>query len=475
MQSYQSVHCIGIGGIHVSAVAKLLKARGVFVSGSDTVDHGITQELREKGFEISIGHKAENIPEGTEVVVYSHAVPEDNPEIVEAKKRGIELIDTHAFLAKLFEGKDQIVVTGTHGKSTTSSMLGSVLVDAGTNPTVVVGTKVATFPDGNLRIGSEDLLVVEGDEYRQHVLEYDPKILVINNIEFDHPDAFQNEEAYFAMFRELIELVRDNGIVIVNADDDRLLGILKEKIDSLKERNVSLISVGKEQGVVRFSDPVIHDGIWTSRLTAAGSEYLELDLKMPGEMNIRNGMMAVTAAVAFNDEIDLGIVAKSLADFPGCWRRYEHIGEINGISVISDYGHHPTEVAATLQAAKASNPDKRVVLCFQPHHRNRTKGLFEEFVSCFDHADVLLLSEIYDVPGREAKEDADMSSAKLVEAVQKRDAERGIDRIVEFVGDLEETKKAIINTLKDGDVLLMMGAGTIDKTAREMVSEAKAS
>ena len=453
----------------MGAVAKLLKARGVFVSGSDAVEHELTEDLRKAGFEISIGHRAENIPEGTEVVVYSHAVPEDNPELVEAKRRGIEAIDTHAFLAMLFEGKDQVVVTGTHGKSTTSSMLGSILIDAGLNPTVVVGTKMSRFADGNLQIGSEDLLVVEGDEYRQHVLSYEPKVLVINNVEFDHPDVFKDEGAYIAMFRELIELVRDNGIIVVNAEDEKLMAIIKDKVDSMKERGISLITVGKEKGVVRFSEPTIADGVWSSRLIAAGSEYLEVELHMPGEMNMRNAIMAITASVGYDDTIDLGKVASSISAFPGCWRRYESIGNIGTVPVISDYGHHPTEVSATLKAAKASNPNARIVLCFQPHHRNRTKGLFEDFISCFDNADVLLLSEIYDVPGREAEEDADMSSARLVEEIKKHDAERKIDRVVEFVGDLDETKKRVLETIKDGDVLLMMGAGTIDGMARGII------
>ncbi len=465
VSDFKHVHCIGIGGIHVGAVAKLLKARGVSVSGSNAVEHELTGDLRKAGFDVKIGHAAEHIGEGVEAVVYSHAVPEDNPELVEAKKRGIEAYDTHAFLAKMFEGKDQIVVTGTHGKSTTASMLGAALMAAKANPTVVVGTKCSVFSDGNLQIGSEDLLVVEGDEYRRHVLEYDPKILVLNTIEFDHPDAFKDMDAYMAMFRELIELVRNQGIVIYNADDPNCLELIRSKIDSLKEREVSIISVGKDQGFIRFANPHAEKGLWKSSLKAMDSEYLDFELAVPGEMNVRNAAMAITATVAHNDEAHLGDVAKALEAFPGCWRRFEHIGTLNGAKIISDYGHHPTEIRETLRAARATYPEHRIVLCYQPHHRNRTRGLFDDFVTAFDDADVLLMSEIYDVPGREAEEDANVSSSQIVDAIKEKDA----DRNAEFVGDLASTEKRLREVVQDGDIAIMMGAGTIDGMARTVV------
>lgn len=449
----------------MGAVAKLLKARGVLVSGSDAVEHELTGDLRKAGFDVKIGHAAENIAEGVEAVVYSHAVPEDNPELVEAKKRGIEAYDTHAFLAKLFEGKDQIVVTGTHGKSTTASMLGVALMAAKANPTVVVGTKVSSFSDGNLQIGSDDLLVVEGDEYRRHVLEYEPKILVLNNIEYDHLDVFKDMDAYMAMFHELIELVRDQGIIIYNADDENCLKLIESKINALKEREVSIISVGRDKGVIRFAKPHAEKGVWRSSLRAMNSEYLDIELTVPGEMNVRNAVMAITATVAHDDGANLGDVANALKEFPGCWRRFEHVGSLKDAKIISDYGHHPTEIKETLKAAKETYPDNRLVLCYQPHHRNRTKGLFNEFVTAFDDADILLLSEIYDVPGREAEEDADVSSSQLVDAIKKRDS----DRDVEFVGELESTEKRLREVVRDGDVVIIMGAGTIDEIARKIV------
>jgi UDP-N-acetylmuramate--alanine ligase len=465
MIDYKRVHCIGMGGIHVGAVAKLLKAGDVLVSGSDAVEHELTNDLRASGFDVKIGHGAENVGEGVEAVVYSHAVPEDNPELAEARRRGIDTYDTHAFLAKMFEGKDQIVVTGTHGKSTTTAMLGAALMAVKANPTVVVGTKCSVFSDGNLQIGSEDLLIVEGDEYRRHVLEYDPKILVLNNIEYDHPDAFADMDAYAAMFRELIGKVRTGGVMVFNADDERCADLIKAKMDWLKERRVSVISVGRDRGMIRFAKPHADKGRWASSLKAMNSEYLDFELTVPGEMNVRNAAMAMTAAVAYRDDASTGDIVKALEKFPGCWRRFERVGSLNGAVVISDYGHHPTEIKETLKAARAAYPDRRIVLCYQPHHRNRTRGLFSEFVTAFDEADVLLLSEIYDVPGREAQEDADVSSSQIVEAIKKNDP----DRAVEFVGDLASTEKRLRETVRDGDIVIVMGAGTIDGVVRKIV------
>lgn len=469
MKQYGRVHCIGIGGIHVGAIAKLLASRGVDISGSDVVEHSLVRELREKGFRIAVGHATENLPEGAEAVVYTDAVRDDNPELVEARRRGIPTVDTHAFLGLMFEDGEQVIVTGTHGKSTTSSLLGAALIAAGLDPTVVVGTKVSIFPDGNLRIGSDALLVAEGDEYRRHVLSYSPKVLVITNIEYDHPDAFPDEDAYIGLFSESISTVRDGGAVIYNTDDPVCCRLIREAMGDLSSRHVRVIGVGVKDGVARFDQPHVEEGKWVSALHVSGSEEIPLSLQIPGEMNIRNAAMAAAAALAVAGASKAKEIGIALAEFPGCWRRFERIGSLNGASVISDYGHHPTEIRETLKAAKATYPDKRLVLCFQPHHRNRTRGLFEEFIPAFDLADVVLLSEIYDVPGREAEEDAQVSSTQLVDAVQKRDIDFGRDRTVRFVGDLLKTESALRALVHDGDILIMMGAGTIDSLARKLV------
>lgn len=465
---YKRVHLIGIGGIHVGAVAKLLASKGVIVSGSDAVEHELVRDLRDRGFNIAIGHDAANIPEDVEVVVYSHAVREDNPEFVEAKRRNIPTIDTHLFLGMMFKDAKQLVVTGSHGKSTTSSILGVALEASGENPTVVVGTKVPSFKDGNLRVGREDLLVVEGDEYRRHVLSYEPTILVITNIEYDHPDAFSTVEEYEELFRDVLTRVKDGGVVIYASDDPRSLSIVSDCRQDLSKRGIRFVSLGAE-GHVQISNPISDGDGWTTELRIAKSEPLPLHLMIPGAMNARNATMALLAASVLCSDEKLEVLVESISTFPGCWRRFERIGMLNGAIIVSDYAHHPTEISETLKATRLAFPDRRIVLCYQPHHRNRTRGLFQEFVPSFNLADVLLLEEIYDVPGREAAEDADVSSAQLVSAIQKLDASKGRSRKVEFIPDLDTLEQAVRSIATPQDIILMMGAGTIDAVARRIV------
>lgn len=435
LANIKRAHCVGIGGIHVSAVARLLKSRGIVVTGSDAVASDETSLLEKEGMAVTIGHDAGNVPSGADAVIYSHAVPEDNPELAAARKRGVPVFDAHAFLGELFKDAEQIVVTGTHGKSTTTAMIGKLLEADGDDPTVVVGTKVPGFAQGNLRLGRPDLLIVEGDEYKRHVLSYQPSVLVLTNLELDHTDIFPTIDDYAGLFNEAIERVRTGGKVVWNADDPRLAKLMAgQRVTSIPA---------------------------TPEKTFA--------LRIPGEMNQRNAMMASWAAEVWEPQIDPRLVEKTLSDFPGVWRRFERVGEFNGAPVISDYGHHPTEVRETLKAAKLAFPDKRLVLCFQPHQRNRTKRLFNEFVSSFEGAGVLILAEIYDVPGREAEEDKDVSSRLLLEAVLVWDRQHNVERERLYVPDLTQAEAAIRRIARPGDAVIVMGAGTIDRVARRLV------
>jgi UDP-N-acetylmuramate--alanine ligase len=465
---YKTAHFVGIGGIHVSAVAKLLHARGVSVTGSDAVDHDMIRELRDAGIRVATGHAAANIPDECDVVVYSHAVPEDNPELAEAKRRGIRSFDTHRFLATLFLDREQIVVTGTHGKSTTASLVGLILSASGLDPTVVVGTKVPGFPDGNLRIGREDLLVVEGDEYREHVRSYYPTVMVLNNIELDHTDVYPDLESVMSMFAGAVDQIRDRGTLVYNVDDVNTSALVDAKRESLMSRGIRVLSVGLEKGDIQFSSPHIQNGKWCTHIRKSSDLDFNICLSIPGEMNTRNAAMASAAAIALGNA-GQDSIASALADFPGCWRRFERVGETNGALVISDYGHHPTEIAATLKAARQSYPDRRIVLCFEPHQHNRTKHLFRSFIPAFNDADVLIISKIYDVPGRESAEDADISSSDLTRAVAEHDVERGVAREIIEAKDVLDAESVIRRIIKDGDIILVMGAGTIDQVARKLV------
>lgn len=464
------VHCIGIGGIHVSAVAKLLNSRGVFVSGSDAVENEQVRELRALGIQVVIGHAASNVPEGTGTVVYSDAVPETNPERMEAATRGIEQVDSHRFLGKMFLDARQVVITGTHGKSTTTAMVGTLLIAAGEEPTVVVGTKVPSFSSGNLHIGKSNLLVVEGDEYRSHVLSYHPDVLVITNIEHDHPDVFPSQSAYTDLFRKATDQIREQGVLIYERDDEHARELVESKRESLRAREIRVISVGQESGDVQFSQPHVQNGRWCSRLRQDDRD-LQLALRIPGEMNMRNAGLAAAVSWNWTSEIDKTVIAGALGEFPGCWRRFEYVCEWNGARIISDYAHHPTEVAETLKAAKAAFPQSRIILCFQPHQHSRTKGLFDAFLPAFDGADVLILAEIYDVPGREAAEDADVSSEQLLTEIAKCDTVKGITRELVYAKNLTVAERLVRERAKEGDLVLIMGAGDIDAVARQLCME----
>ncbi|MEN9557757.1 MAG: hypothetical protein RL141_126 [Candidatus Parcubacteria bacterium] len=409
MKPFTQVHLIGIGGIHVSAVARLLKARGVAISGSDAVEGEEVARLRAEGIAVTIGHAAENLPATADAVVYSDAVPEENPERVEAVKRSLPLFDSHCFLGQLFADATQIVITGTHGKSTTTAMVGKILEAAGENPTVVVGTRVPGWEYGNLRIGRDDLLVVEGDEYKSHVLSYRPTVLAITNMEWDHPDIFLTPELYAELFRKAEASVVSGGTVV------------------------------------------------------RGGEELNIALQIPGAHNRQNAALARAAVLAYKKDVRPDVITKTLTDFPGVWRRFERVGTFNGAPVVSDYGHHPTEVRETLKAAREAFPDRRIVLCYQPHQRARTKQLFNDFVPVLASADALILVEIYDVPGREEVEYADVSSIKLLETLPPSNHPRS------YAPDIADTERQLRKIARSNDLILVMGAGTIDKVARRLV------
>jgi UDP-N-acetylmuramate--alanine ligase len=461
IQAIKRAHCIGVGGIHVSAIARLLRSHDVKVSGSDAVEGDETKILASDGVTITIGHRAQNVPHNADVVIYTHAVPEDNPELVEAKRLNIPVIDTHSFLSQLFTGAEQIVVTGTHGKSTTTSLLGTAIAACGGNPTVVVGTRVPGFSKGNLRLGSPDLLVVEGDEYRSHVLSYSPSILVLNNAELDHTDIFPTFEAYLEMFGKAVDLVRDGGAVVYNAEDENVVALMSARSTKLEARRIGVVSVGINAGDVRFTSPTVKDERWHTQVALKDGRMIEVALHIPGEMNARNAAMAAATVVVWKPEADVAVIAQALADFSGCWRRFENVGVFNGAPVISDYGHHPSEIRETLKAARAGYPGRRLVLCYQPHQHARTKGLFKDFVQVLTEPDMLILAEIYDVPGREEEKDADVTGQTLAKAIGAK---------ASYAKDLDDAEKQLRQRVQPNDVVLVMGAGTIDQVARRLIA-----
>lgn len=463
---FRHVHLIGIGGIHVSAIAKLLLAQGVSISGSELVRNEQTTDLEARGVRIAYTQEATNLPLETDVVVFSSAAPETNPERIETAKRNLPSYNSHAFLGLLGERMKQIVITGTHGKSTTTAMMALIVKEANLNPTIVVGTNVAQLKEGNVEVGTSDWLIVEGDEFDHHFLSYRPTVLLINNIEGDHFDIYPTLEAMLEAYRKLLAQVVDGGCVIANADDANVRDLFSKEGAALQARNISIHFVGLTGEAVVIKDRRIVSGKQEIQIHSSERGDVTLSLAVPGAMNAMNALMCYTAAESMNIETE--VIARALMSFTGVWRRLEKMIETRDLIVFSDYGHHPTAVAKTLEAVKEFYPDRRLILCFQPHHRNRTKHLFLEFVPSFDLADELILVEIYDVAGRDQGEDEDISSQDLCDAIRHHDADRGVKREVRFAKDGKEALHLLKEMKQVGDAMIVMGAGSIYTIAKQI-------
>ncbi|MEK9131277.1 MAG: Mur ligase domain-containing protein [Patescibacteria group bacterium] len=405
LEGVRKVHLIGAGGIGVSAVGKLFLCWGKTVTGSDVFHNEQVDVLRHLGANISVGHSAENVKEDIGLIVYSPAVGEDNVERARARELGLTQMSYPQFLGELAKGYKTIAISGTHGKSTTTAMIGLILEAAGLDPTVIVGSKVNSWPDGNLRVGSSNLLVLEACEHMAGMLNIHPDIAVITNVEMDHPDFYRD------------------------------LAHVQETFEKWKSQAKQVI------------EGPITDGP-------------EFSLMIPVGFNLENARLAATVAkqLGASDEV----IVKTLNAFSGLWRRFEKVSAWHGADIFSDYAHHPTAIKKTLQGAREFFPGRRIVLCFQPHQHARTKELFDDFVPSFDGADVLILVEIYAVAGR-LEVAGEISSRDLVEAVKKR----GKD--VSYAADLVDAEKQLKDVIVPQDVVLVMGAGDIDDVARRLV------
>lgn len=461
------VHLIGIGGINMSAIAKLLVRAGIKVSGSDAVASEQTGELSGRGIHVQIGHDAANLPVETGLVVYSSAVPETNVERMAARARGLRQVTNFEFLAEWSHDQEVVLITGTHGKSTTTALVGMMLAESGLDPLVVVGSKAPAFPDGNVRYGTGALWVIEGDEYARHFLAFHPSAVLVNNIELDHTDIFPTLESMVDAFRTLLEQVRDGGLVVANADDRNVETLIGSERAALEARGVRIVTYGYgAHAMVRVSDEGIRAAEQTFLLKDEAGRLLRCVLHVPGRMNVVNAGGAAALALALKAEP--AAVQRAIASFTGIWRRFERISDKDGVLVVSDYGHHPTAIRATLEAARSFYPGRRIVLCFQPHQHNRTRQLFLDFVPAFDLADALVLVEIYDVPGREAQQDASVSSLDLCDTLRHHDADRFSTRPLEYARDPGVALEILHRWKRKGDIVIVMGAGDVYRIAERV-------
>ncbi|MCK4525275.1 MAG: UDP-N-acetylmuramate--L-alanine ligase [Candidatus Andersenbacteria bacterium] len=453
IDTIKKIHFIGIGGIGLSAIARLMKESGKEISGSDLSASLMTDKLEKLGVKIFIGQSEENISQDIDLVIHTTAVPKNNIEIEKARKLKIKTITYPESLGLIFNDKYGIAVCGTHGKSSVSAMAGLLLDDVGLDPSIIVGSIVPRY-DSNLRIGKSKYFVVEACEYERSFLNLYPKIIILNNIELDHTDYYKDIDDMRSAFGEFVGHLPEDGILIYNGDD--------KVVSSIKYQVSSVVKFGlSETNNVRADNIEFGDGEVKFNVVYNNKDLGEFVLKVPGMFNIYNALGVISLGLIL--EIPVEIIKKSLENYSGIWRRFEIKGEYKRALVISDYAHHPTEVKATIEAAGQFYPDKRIFAVFQPHQHNRTKKLYQDFLNSFDSADVVILSEIFDVAGREESDDQSVSSLDLV-----NDLKKGHKRIF-YAKDLEETRKLIDEKIEPGDVLLIMGAGDIYKVADELV------
>ena len=453
------IHFVGIGGAGMSGIAEILHNLGYRVSGSDAADSAVTQRLAGLGVRVFIGHEASQI-EGAQAVVTSTAVKGDNPEVLAARARRVPVVARAVLLAELMRLKQGIAIAGTHGKTTTTSLVASVLAEAGVDPTFVIGGKLESAGT-NSRLGAGDYIVVEADESDASFLHLSPVMSVVTNIDADHMDTYGHDLTRLrGAFVEFLHRLPFYGAAVLCTDDPGVRSILP-----IISRPVIGYGLGEDAQVRALDVQAVAGGqmrftCWRSASSGApAAADLEVTLNLAGVHNVRNALAAIAVAQAL--ELPDAAVLRALAGFRGVGRRFQRWGELpvadsqggGSFTLIDDYGHHPVEMAAVIAAARGAFPGRRLVLAFQPHRYTRTRDCFEDFVQVMGTADALLLSEVY--PAGEAPIVAADGRA-LARAL--RVAGR-LDPV--FVDDIGRMPQAIVDFVRDGDVVIAMGAGSI--------------
>lgn len=454
----KNIHFIGIGGIGMSGIAEVLCNLGFTVSGSDLKKSKNTDRL-ETLFKVRIyeGHAAENVGDA-EVVVYSSAVKEDNPEVVRAKEMAIPVIPRAEMLAELMTLKPYAVaIAGTHGKTSTTSMVATILGHAGVDPTTVVGGVVDTL-GSNARLGKSDWFVTEADESDRSFLMLYPTIAVVTNIDKEHMESYKGMEDVVQCFTDFVNKVPFYGACVLCLDDPNVQLI----IPKIKRRRVTYGMTA--QADISASDIRYTDNFGSAFTVSKGNEPLgEISMPVPGKHNVYNALAAT--AVALELDIPFAKIAEAFANFKNADRRFQFKGEARGIAVVDDYGHHPTEITATLSAAKNGSNGRRTVVIFQPHRYSRTHELMAEFALCFNNADVLYVTDIY------------AASEKPIEGVTAEILAENIRKYghknANYIGDVETAADKVLPSLQEGDLVITLGAGTITRLSDEILEKLK--
>ncbi|MBR2476892.1 MAG: UDP-N-acetylmuramate--L-alanine ligase [Clostridia bacterium] len=448
MHLYKKVHFIGIGGISMSALAKILISNGVEVSGSDITPTPITEELASMGAKICIPHCYDCI-EDPDIIVYTSAIKDDNPEMCAAKDKGITLVERAAMVGNIMRScSTAVAVAGTHGKTTTTSMMAYTMISANLDPTVMVGGELDILK-GNLRIAKSGYMVTEACEYCRNFLQFAPRIGMILNIEADHLDYYRDLDDVIDAFSSFSALIPEDGVLVINGDDENCL-------KAAKSAKCPVIKVGIKNGDYK-AENIAYDkfGYPSFDITKDGNKIMSLTLNVVGEHNIYNSLCAVAATLAMTD--DAKAIKAGLEKFTGTKRRFEKKGEANGILIVDDYAHHPTEIKATLSAVSKIQSGK-IWCVFQPHTYTRTKTLFDDFATALADAENLVIADIY------------AAREKDTGLVHAKDLADAIDGAV-YISGFENIAEYFTQNAKAGDIILTMGAGDIFKVGEILLNK----
>ncbi|MFV0517534.1 MAG: UDP-N-acetylmuramate--L-alanine ligase [Aminipila sp.] len=449
LSEYKHIHCIGIGGIGLSAIAEILLERGHIVSGSDMKESEITDRLIKNGAHVFLGHREKNV-EGADLIVYSAAVTQDNPEMARAIELNIPAVTRATILGVLMDGyKNSIAVSGTHGKTTTTSMISLILENAQKDPTILVGGNLSEI-GGNVKVGNSEFFITEACEYMDSFLSLKPKIEIILNIDSDHLDYFKDIDHIVNSFKKFADLVGEDGMIIAYEANPFVNGIVKELSNA--------ITFGFNENCTYYVTDIVFNsfGMPQFYVNHKDRKLCTIQLAIPGEHNILNSLAAFACCHSLGVEID--DIVSTLEKYTGTQRRFDIIGVTsNNIKIVDDYAHHPTEIKATLSAAQ-NIPHNDLWCLFQPHTYTRTLALFDEFAESFEKADKIVVAEIY--AARE-KNVYNISSKELVNEIKRANPTKDIY----YFSDFDEIANFVINNAQSNDLVITMGAGDIYKVA----------
>ncbi len=448
---YKQIHFIGIGGISMSGLAEILLEEGYNISGSDMNSSHITDKLKKQGAKIYIGHNKNNIS-GADLIIYTDAISKDNPELLESIRSNILTVDRATFLGALMTNyKNSIAVSGTHGKTTTTSMITSILNKSTLNPTILLGGVLDEI-NGNAKLGNKDFLLTEACEYKGNILKYNPSMAIILNMEEDHLDYFKNINHIVNTFASYAQNIDDQGYLVINTDDPNA-----KKVIEKTSCNITTFGINSKADYRAENINFTKEGYLKFILNIKDQKKYPVSLNMMGIHNIYNALASIAATYTYN--IPIETILGALKEYRGTHRRLENKGSINGVKIIDDYAHHPTEIKATLKALRKATTNN-VWCVFQPHTYTRTKLLLDSFSKSFFDADKVIITDIY--AARE-KDTGIIHSINLVNNL----IENGVNAI--YIDKFDKIESYLLKNINEGDIVVTMGAGDIHKVGENML------